>query len=231
MKKLCFATIIIILACIGTGIAFKQSAGDSGVSRIQNMEDIRELNCNVNQIFTEADVDLFIDDGRRLFDSLPETVEIYVVTPTDTVAQLNFTFFQEVKIIKPLRGAGMADEIVEIVTSGGFYDQKYKYHDYSNDRPLYYGMTNILLPGYEYLIFVQPLKVNEYTEKKRYNLATRIFGTYNITSDYSKPINRPAHEIAYNEYGDSEYLCDTYDTIEHLLKFKHSIVEKYLNSR
>lgn len=228
MKKICFATIIVLLAGIGTGIGFRQNAGDSGISRIRNIEDIRALECNVNQIFTEDDVELFIEDGRKQHDGLSEAVEIYVVTPTDVVTQLNFTFFQEVRISKTIKGDRTENEIVEIVTQGGFYDQKYKYYDYSNDRPLYYGMTNILLPGYEYLVFVQPLKVNKHTDRKRYNLATRLFGTFNLTSDYSKPIDKPVNEISYNEYGDSEYLCDTYDTIDYLVRFKHSIVEKYL---
>ena len=89
-------------------------------------------------------------------------------------------------------------------------------------------MKNILLPESKYLIFVQPLKVNEYTERKRYNLASLLFGTFNLSSDYSQPIDQPANEIPYNEYVGSEYLCDTNNTLEQLLEFKHDIVERYL---
>lgn len=228
MKKVWCVTIFIILAGVGISFSFRHNMCDRGVSGIRKIEDIRELNCNVNQIFAEEDVELFIEDARKQFDNLPEAVEIYVVIPTGVVRQLNFTFFQEVKIAKIIRGEQEEEEVIEIVTQGGFYDQKYKYHHYLNNRPLYFGMKNILLPGNEYLIFVQPLKVNGYTERKRYNLSSLLFGTFNLSSDYSKPINKPINEIAYNEYGDSEYLCDTNNTLEKLLQFKHNIVERYL---
>jgi len=228
MKKLWCVTIFILIAGIGTGFAFRYNMSDCGISGIRKIEDIQALNCNVNQIFEEEDVELFIEDGRKQFDNLPETVEIYVAVPTGIIRQINFTFFQEVKIAKIIKGELEEEETIEIVTQGGFYDQKYKYHDYSNNRPLYFGMKNILLPESKYLIFVQPLKVNEYTERKRYNLASLLFGTFNLSSDYSQPIDQPANEIPYNEYVGSEYLCDTNNTLEQLLEFKHDIVERYL---
>lgn len=228
MKRLWWVTFSIILAGIGIGIGFRHNMCDRGISGIRKIEDIQALDCNVNQIFLEEDVELFIEDGKKQFDNLPETVEIYVVIPTGAVRQRNFTFFQEVKIAKIIKGEQKEAEIIEIVTSGGFYDQKHKYHHYSNDRPLYFGMRNILLPENEYLIFVQPLKVNAYTERKRYNLASLLFGTFNLSSDYSRPIDKPINEILYNEYGDSEYLCDTNNTLERLLEFKQDIVGRYL---
>lgn len=61
--------------------------------------------------------------------------------------------------------------------------------------------------------------------------AMSLFGTFNLTSDYSKPIDRPISELRYNEFGDSEYLCDTADTLAALLDFKHSVIERFLGER
>lgn len=228
MKKICLMSIISIVAGLCISIGFKQNIKDMGIAAIQNIEDIRALDCNANQIFTEADVKLFIADAGSKHGNLSEDVEIYVVTPTNKITQYNFTMLQEVEITETIRGGGTKNDRIQIVTAGGIYDQKYRYYDYTNDRPVYYGMTNILLPGNKYLVFLEQLKINRYTECKRYNLAMPLFSTFNITSDYSKPVNKPVSEISYNEYGDSEYLCDTSDTIECLLNFKHSILDIYL---
>jgi hypothetical protein len=53
---------------------------------------------------------------------------------------------------------------------GGVYDRKYRAINYTNDRPIYSGFINIMLPDSEYLVFVNPLEINELTEIKRYRL-------------------------------------------------------------
>ena len=81
---------------------------------------------------------------------------------------------------------------------------------------------------YQYLIFIVPLALNKYTEMKQYRFENSLFGSFNITSDYSLPIDKPANQIAYNDFGDSEFLCDTQETLDQILELKHSVLERYL---
>lgn len=231
MKKMGLLSILVILAGLCIGFGFRRNAKDAGIIGIQNIEDIRALDCNVNSIFSTDEAELFIAGFEKTFDNLPDDVEVFVVVPTGAIAQYNFTMLQEVEVREVVKGQGAQNDVIQIVTVGGFYDQEYSRVDFPNERPAYYGMMNILFPENEYLVFLKPLKVNAYTEERRYNLALSLFGTFNLTSDYSKPIDRPVSELRYNEFGDSEYLCDTADTLAALLDFKHSVIERFMGER
>ncbi len=227
MKKICFISVIAIIAGLCIAMAFKHHCKNRGIIDLRSIEDIQALNCNVNQLFTEEDVDLFIADAEYSFNNLPEDTEIYIVSPSDNIIQYDFTMIQEVEIDKVIRGSSAESDTIQIVTTGGIYDQEYRYYDYANDRPLFYGMTNILFEGNQYLVFLSPLRVNMYTEEKRYNLAMPLFSTFNLTSDFSIPIDEPVNAIAYNDFGRSEYLCDTQNTLDRLLAFKRSVLDSY----
>lgn len=219
--------IVFVVGCC-MGMLFKHNCVNRGIMDIHTRADALALNCNINQMFTEEDVDFFIADAEKSFVGLPGGTEIYVVQPVDSIAQHNFTLLQEVEIVRVLEGACQENGVIQIVSMGGFYDQKYRYHEYTNENPLFFGMNNILLPENQYLVFLTPLEINKYTETKWYRPAFSLFSTFNLTSDDSIPIDRAVNTIGYNEFGDSEYFCDTPDTLEHLLTFKHSVLKQYL---
>jgi len=228
MKKIGLASLIVVAFGFCMGMLFMYNCVNRGIIDVRTRADILALNCNVNQIFTEEDVDLFIADAEKNFAGLPDGTEIYVVQPVDSIAQYDFTLLQEAEIVRVLEGNCQEHGVIQIVSAGGFYDQKYRYHEYSNGNPLYFGMNNILLPGNQYLVFLTPLEINKYTETKRYRPVFSLFSTFNVTGDHSVPIDREVNTIGYNEFGDSEYFCDTPYTLEHLLAFKHSVLEQYL---
>lgn len=228
MKKITLLSIVVILAGTCIGFGFRQSAKDAGIMGIRNIEDVRALDCNVNSIFCADEVDLYLAGCKKAFDALPEDVEIYVVAPTGVMAQHNFSLLQEAEVREVLKGRGAPNDLIQIVAEGGFYDQKYSLEVFPNERPVYYGMMNVLFCDNEYLVFLRPLKINAYTEERRYHLAMPLFGTFNLTSDHSTPIDGPVSELHYNDFGDSEYLCDTAETLEALLEWKHSVIEKFL---
>ena len=64
-------------------------------------------------------------------------------------------------------------------------------------------------------------------DKESYYLAFTLFSVFNLSSDYSYPINKPVAEIDYNEFGNSEFLCDTEYTLGKLLEFKRKIIDLY----
>lgn len=230
MKKIFLTSVIAIMVALCIAIVFRCNCKNRGIIDIHTIEDIKVLNCNVNQMFSEEDVDLFIADAENYFSALPENINIYIVSPTNNITQNDFTMIQEVKIDKIIRGECAQSDNIQIVTTGGIYDQIYRYHAYTNDRPLFYGMINILLPNNQYLVFLNQMRINMYTEEKRFYLARPLFSTYNITSDYSIPIDEPVNTIAYNDFGDSEYLCDTQNTLDHLLAFKKCVLDQFINN-
>ena len=229
MKRTFILILFLVVSALAIGMTGKTSFRDSGVIAIENIEDIRNLNCNVNQIFTENDVELFIADySASYFRQISDDVTVMIVKPTDVIHQYNFTMTQAVEIIEVIHGEAQAGDIVEIVSSGGVYDGEYAFHTYDNDRPLHYGMINLMFPDNYYLIFVNPLEINDYTQVQRYREAISLFSQFNLSSDYSKPINAPIETLAYNDYENSEFLCDTQETVDKLVAFKTEVLQAIL---
>lgn len=230
MKKWLVGMVMLVLLAFGMGMVGKSTFRNSGVIDIKNMEDIRELNCNVNQIFEEETVDMFIPDNPTAsFKLMAKQATVMIVKPTNVIRQYNFTMTQEVKVVEVINGEAKAGDIVEIVSSGGVFDQSILkgLRRYENGRPVQYSFINLMFEDDYYLVFVQPLEINSYTEKQRYQ-ANDIFSQFNLTSDYSKPIDAPVETIAYNDYGNSEFLCDTQGTVDKLEAFKMEVLQTIL---
>ena len=229
MKRFFVFISISIIVALGIGQVGKKSFQNKGIVSINSIEDIRYLDCNVNQIFTSEDVDYFIEDySNGYLSEAANGLNVMIVKPTNVIHQYNFLMTQEVEIIEVLNGNANKGSIVEIVKSGGVYDQKYKYHTYDNDRPLYYGLTNLMFENNYYLVLTEPLQINEYLEEKKYRLAFSVFSVFNLSIDYSKAIDKPIEEIAYNDYKDSEFLCDSEETADKLILFKHEVLNEIL---
>lgn len=225
MKRFLVMVGIILCGALALGFVCKSSYVDRGISGLRIVEDIEALNCNVNQIFTEEDVELFIADAREQFQNLSEDVNIYVVKPQNNLQQYNFTMLQDVEVVEVIQGDAMVNETIQIVSNGGVYDQKYRYYEYDNTAPIYYGMTNLFLPDNLYVVFVEPLETNIYTDVKHYNPAFPVFSAFNMTSDYSLPVCGSVNKIRYNDFGKSEFFCDTEETLESILDFKREVIE------
>lgn len=231
MKRWFILMTVLTISALLMGLIGKHSFRDNGVMGIRTLEDVRMLDCNVNQIFTRKDVDAFINDLSVTFSkNLPDNTNVLIVKPTNNIRQYDFTMTQEVKIIEVLTGSADKGSLVELVADGGVYDQKYKYHNYENSRPIYFAMMNIMFPDNLYLVFVNALNINNYTETMRYRMAFSLISAFNITDDYSITIDKPANEIRYNDFGNSEFLCDSYDTLEKLIKFKQQVIDQFLTS-
>ena len=224
---------VLTISALLMGLIGKHSFRDNGVMGIRTLEDVRMLDCNVNQIFTRKDVDAFINDLSVTFSkNLPDNTNVLIVKPTNNIRQYDFTMTQEVKIIEVLTGSAEKGSLVELVAGGGVYDQRYKYigDNYKNSRPIYFGMMNIMFPDNLYLVFVNALNANNYTDTMRYRMAFSLFSAFNITDDYSIPIDKSANVISYNDFDNSEFLCESYDTLEKLLKFKQQVIDQFLTS-
>ena len=229
MKKYVWMLVAGMAVVLLVGLICKNSFKNLGIVDIENMEDIRELDCNVNQIFTENDVELFIADcPLGYFEKALKEKTVLIVKPTNKIHQYNFSMTQEMEIIEVLNGEEKEGNIVEFVSIGGIYDQRYAFHHYDNDRPLHYGMINLLCPDSYYLVFADALETNTYTDVQRYRGAFTLFSTFNLSSDYSKPINVSIESIAYNDYEDSEFLCDTQETVDKLVEFKTEVLQAVL---
>lgn len=230
MKKWFVGMMVLVVLAFGAGMIGKSTFRNVGVIDIENMEDIRELNCNVNQIFEEETVDMFIPDNPTVsFKLMAKQVTVMVVKPTNVIRQYNFTMTQEVEVIEVINGEVEEGDIVEIVSSGGVFDQAILkgLRHYENDRPVQYSFVNLMFEDNYYLVFAEALDTNAYSETKRYREAFT-FSQWNLSSDYSKPIDVPLETIAYNDYENSEFLCDTQETVDKLVAFKNEVLQAIL---
>jgi len=224
MKKFTVIAGIIVCGVLALGFVCKSSYEDRGISSLRTVEDVEALNCNVNQIFTKEDVEQFLPDVEEMLEGLSEDAGIYIVKPLNHLQQYNFTLTQDVEVVEVLQGDALEKETVRIVSNGGIYDQKYGVYEYDNSAPIYFGLTNLLFPENEYLVFLEPLKTNAYYEVKHYNPADALFFAFNLTCDESTPVSGGVNEIAYNDFGRSEFLCDSEETLEHLQSFKKEVI-------
>ncbi|MBO5335560.1 MAG: hypothetical protein J6A94_00310 [Lachnospiraceae bacterium] len=231
MKKFTVIAGIIVCGVLALGFVCKSSYEDRGISSLRTVEDVEALNCNVNQIFTKEDVEQFLPDVEEMLEGLSEDADIYIVKPLNHLRQYNFTLTQDVEVVEVLQGDALEKETVRIVSNGGIYDQKYGVYEYDNSAPIYFGLTNLLFPENEYLVFLEPLKTNAYYEVKHYNPADALFFAFNLTCDESTPISGGVNEIAYNDFGRSEFLCDSEETLEHLQSFKKEVIEKAVSQK
>lgn len=214
------------------GLIGKSSFKDRGILSVSSIEDIKSINPNINQIFTEADVELFIADyeeGR--YENLSDDTEVWIVQSNDKITQYDFSMLQEVKILQVLKGTAEENSIAEVVSSGGIYDQKYRYHSYDNEAPVFFGMMNVMLPKQEYLLFVKKMDVSKYTDKQYYRTAFPLFSYFNLTEDYAVALNASADTLRYNDVGNSEFLCDTQETVRKLMDFKQKVIGKFVGKQ
>lgn len=231
MKRWYILIAVLTFSSFIIGLICKSSFKDNGIMGIRTIEDVRALNCNVNQLFTKEDTELFISEySDILLKQLPDDINVLIVKPTNSLRQYNFTMTQEVEIIEVLSGSAESGEFVELVTAGGVYDQKYNHHNYDNSRPVFYEMYNIMLSDNLYLAFVKEMNTSSYTDKPLYAMGFPIFWAFNLTDNYSLPIDKPENTIHYNDFGNSEFLCDSPDTLEKLLNFKYQVMEQFLGS-
>ncbi len=227
MRRLLITIILLCTIALVMGLVCKKSYTDKGLCAISTIEDVRELDCNVNQIFTEDTVGMFISDIAESMDVLGKQCDIYVVEPLNYLQQNNFTMIQSVRVSEVIRGDAVVGEEINIVTSGGVYDSKYQYHEYDNDRPIFYGLMNLLYPQNDYLVFLAPLGTNQYAEEKSYYYTFPILSAFNLSSDESVVNGENIENIHYNDFGSSEFLCDSQYTLECLLEYKREVLKKY----
>lgn len=211
------------------GLIGKSSFKDRGILSVSSIEDIKNINPNINQIFTEEDVESFIagyKEGR--YENLSDDTEVWIVQSNDKITQYDFSMLQEVKILQVLRGAAEENSIAVVASSGGIYDQKYRYHSYDNEAPVFFGMMNVMLPKQEYLLFVKKMDASKYTDKQYYRVAFPLFSYFNLTEDYARALNASADSLRYSDVGNSEFLCDTQETVQKLMDFKQEVIGKFV---
>ncbi|MDR2043011.1 MAG: hypothetical protein LBQ15_01315 [Clostridium sp.] len=230
MKKISIVIFIVLVCNISFGLYAKNTYKDCGVAAFNTVDEALGLNPNINQIFTEDDVDLFISDIKKRIDTIADDVLVLVVQPTGKMKQYGFSSVQEVSILSVLRGDVSTENSIEIASigGGGVYSQEYAYYDYSNERPVLFGMVNVLLPEKEYLVFLTPLKLNSITTSPYYRYAWSPQSSFRISDDYSVAVNKTASDTSYEEFKGSEFFCDTEETVNKLLQLKHTVVARYL---
>lgn len=227
MRRLLITITVLSAMAMILGLICRKSYTDKGLCALRTMENVRELDCNINQIFTEDTVELFISDITESMESLETQCDIYVVEPLNCLKQNNFTMLQSVQVTQVIRGEAVVGEEINIVTSGGIYDSKYKYHEHDNDRPIFSGLINLLYPQNVYLVFLEPLGTNQYADVKSYYYAFPILSAFNVSSDESVVNGGDIADMHYNDFGSSEFLCDSQYTLECLLEFKREVLRKY----
>ena len=233
MKKWIAIQSAIVIVVLIFGLVGKSSFQDRGIIGIRTIEDVKQLNCNVNQVFVDDEFALREEATiNKLMQNLEAVENIFVVVPTNSIHQYNFSVNQEVQIEQVIKGnSAQQGDIVELVSTGGVYDQKYRYHDYQNTNPIFFGLTNFLLPNNRYLVFVNPLSTNEYTDVNMFRIETNLFHVLNLTSDYSIPIDDEITNVSYNDFLDSEFFCESQSILDKVIEIKHRIIEYYVPTK
>lgn len=229
MKRWTIGMITAILITLVFGQVSKANFKDCGIASIINDESIYELNAGMDYIFGNTQ-----ENEEFIYNSLTEYEDDYVNdqdeasiivigTATGNYSQSAFSFGQEIKVKRVIIGTDvMTNDIIYVYNTDGF-----KADD--SGRPVYTNIQNIMFENSEYLIFLDPLELNEYTEEHVYSLVGSYFSYISLSKRNTCPIKLPLETLQFNELKDFEYFASSERILEQIVIVKQKIIDKYIN--
>ncbi len=225
LYKILFAVTIMI--AIMAGIIFRLRVPDCGLSKIENIEDIKPgtivisyawgADGNDEEGMTEAD---FKKNGDQ-YDVDTASV-IAVAEPTGNLRQTEGSIGQEVIFKEIIRG----NEFISAEQKGYVY----QYYGFSEaDGVIQYMNTlNLMYPGNEYLIFLDASPLNPYMQEPAFILKSGFFGYINISGQNTKTLDKNYQDYDFLELADYEFFSVSDKITDVLNNIREKILSQYL---
>ncbi len=223
MKHRIKIQLFIVMFTIISAIIIRLVTPDCGISSLKTTNDAYKINCDVDYIITDKEYNTFVKYENDYIDSVSNSSIIAVVKPTGNICQYQLNLGQEVIIQKVIKGNGIyIDDTTYIYGNKGLSI----YTSYDKDLN-YYSIKNLMLPGHEYLVFIDPLEINIYLKKKEYRLVDSFFNYLDLNNESSSAITATLQTLKLSELREFEFFCNSQKTMDILLSIKNKIISKY----
>lgn len=221
--------LITIIVTIITGIIFRLKFSDCGLSKIENLNDIKPgtivlsyawgMNSRDEEGLAESN---FKKNGDRY--DVDSASIIAVVESTGNLRQTEGSIGQEVVFKKIIKG----NEFVAVQQKGYAYQY---FGFYEVDDTIYFVNTlNLMYPGNDYLIFLDASPLNSCMQKPVFILKSSFFGYVNIDGQNTKTLDKNYQDYDFLELTDYEFFSVSEKITDQLNNIRKDILRLYLNT-
>ena len=225
MRKYIFGGIVIALAAITMclGVQFKAGIPDCGIANLSNFCDLEGKPIKLSYAYG-ADVEEELTEDSFYggkYDGIDEAEIIAVVSPTGNLIQTDGSIGQEFTVHEILKGENLISE-----------NQKaYVYRNSGicakDGRIEYENTENLMIPGCDYVIFMDASPLNEY-QAQVYILKTPYFGYVKISDEVTPTLKGTYTEYELWDLKNCEFFS-TSEVVTNLLnKMRKEILEEFI---
>ncbi|GHU43452.1 hypothetical protein FACS1894111_09070 [Clostridia bacterium] len=230
VKHFILAVVGVVVLTIGIGLFCKSHFRDIGISGIRTLSDVKALDCQVGFVIDDEFVEGSLKNfSYENFDQAPIAL---IVSPTNKLRQYNQMNVQEVTVIKSIKGDVPEQSTIRVIHMGGVVHYDFG-ENKNNFTPIFADVMNLMQARNEYLIFLTPYDLNEYTGEADYDIVCMgAFNYFNLTTDGNGVVAKGTTGIScLADFEGAEFLTDTKEHYDTLLEMKHKVIERYLGER
>ena len=218
LKRGITVSIFLICICMAAAVCTKVSMHDSGTASIQSIEDIQEVPFQFLGVFDAE----WMEREAEFYEEAEEADLILVVRPTGRIQRHSYNVRQETEVIRVLDAQQEVSDKIWIETYNGFY----VFPEISKDTLRNWGLTNILYPEWEYLVFL-----NHYSGAPGFYYNEHGMGGLRLTDQVDDMILDDKKTYTYGELAECEFFADSAETLERLYEIKEDLLNTYYPER
>lgn len=214
--------LFLILVSVLGGLVFKMGSVNCGISRLSHIEDLQDYDIILNYAWGESDVASLTENAFDSHYGVDLAQVVAVVTPTGNFNQTEGSIGQEFTVDKVLKG----DD--RIAVEKRYYVYKY-YGFYPIDGKIEFcSDINLMIPGNQYLIFMEASPLNKYQKEDTFLLASENFGYVKIDAEPTKTIDMDYREYQFADIKEYEFFSTSDTVTDWLNKGRKELLESYL---
>lgn len=197
---------------------------DTGLSRMTTYSELEKEEIYIASPLGMVGEDLGYNSYSKHQDELVSDLMlssvVAIVEPTGVLEIGKESFGQEFTVKTGIRGDLSEGDVGKIYTHLGFSTG-------DRDQILYHGFFNVMKPGEQYLIFMEPTKWNSLSGKKEFN-TERIYGYFNVKKDASGQAR--SQYTRWKDAQDEEFFVTSQRLLDEIYRFKNRMLSEFAES-
>lgn len=221
--------VLIVIGVTALGQFGKSKFGNSGLSDIHVLDDLRGYSFFFESVDTEEDVSDYMEYGGEYVDNYGKCGYIFIASPTGNYEMGTSTGMQEVKISKVIQGKKELENAcvwIDGMPGLAYYEEE--------DRLCMDALLNYMQEGNEYLIACEaygPVMLEEQPDCSKYYSTDAVFGYLNITKrENTGGIVDIKTSYTFDGLKEYEFFGTCQGVLDEKQKIKDEIIERYLTS-
>ena len=213
---------VLLLIAILFGFSFRFAGKDCGVTKINNVDDIKVGMVNLEYAI-EPDEPWGEKGIQPYIEQLRDATIVAIAKPTGNLIQSYGAYGQEIQIKNILYG----EEYLKENEMTWFY-QEYGFAVIDDKIRFMNAYLNVMDPEDEYLVFLEPSPLNNYQKNQVYELTNHILGYISLSEKTTKNLPKIYGGIDYVEIKDYEFFAVSEKVTAELNEARKTIIEMYI---